>query len=108
MLRLNTDSWHAIVQLRDRSKKLFGDALSAEWYLFPRSEGFYNPDPTQPMGAVAGAQLGAGLVVRLCALRVGRYRSPGTLAKGRIVKPRLKMSGALWLDLGSTTRATMR
>src|SRR5277367_4967956 len=44
VIPLNADAWQAILQLRDRSKALFGDSLSPDWYVFPRAEGFYKPD----------------------------------------------------------------
>ena len=50
VIPLNADAWQAILQLRERSKQLFGDSLSSDWYVFPRAEGFYRPDPTLRMG----------------------------------------------------------
>jgi hypothetical protein len=50
VIPLNADAWQAILQLRERSKALFGDSLSLDWYVFPRAEGFYRPDPALPMG----------------------------------------------------------
>jgi integrase len=49
LIPLNANAWDAILELRDRSKRQFGDSLSPDWHLFPHAEGFSRPDPTQPM-----------------------------------------------------------
>ena len=49
VIPLNADAWHTIMQLRDRSRRQFGDNLEPDWYLFPHAEGYTKPDPTQPM-----------------------------------------------------------
>jgi hypothetical protein len=49
LIPLNPDAWDAILELRERSKRLFGDSLQPDWYLFPHAEGFSRPDPTQSM-----------------------------------------------------------
>jgi integrase len=48
-LPLNADAFKAILELRELSKKLFGDDLQPEWYVFPSCEGFAHPDPSKPM-----------------------------------------------------------
>jgi integrase len=50
MIPLNTEAWAAILSLRDRARKLFGDKLELDWYVFPHAEGFSKPDPTKSMG----------------------------------------------------------
>jgi integrase len=64
VLPLNGDAWEAILELRERSKKLFGWEPNPNWYLFPHGEGqgpvgqpksrpgpavSVRPDPTKPM-----------------------------------------------------------
>ena len=49
LIPLNANGWDAILELRERSKHLFGESLSPDWHLFPHAEGFSKPDPTQPM-----------------------------------------------------------
>jgi integrase len=48
-LPLNADALAAILELRELSKELFGEDLQPQWHVFPRCEGFANPDPTRPM-----------------------------------------------------------
>jgi integrase len=64
VLPLNAHAWTAILELRDRSKLLFGSEPNPSWYLFPHGEGqgpvmqpksrpgpavSVRPDPTKPM-----------------------------------------------------------
>jgi integrase len=64
VLPMNAEAWAAILELRLRSKLLFGSQLNPSWYLFPRGEGqgpiaqpktrpgpavSVRPDPTKPM-----------------------------------------------------------
>jgi len=49
VITLNADAWQAILELRERAKKLFGDNLSLDWYIFPHAEGNSQPDPSKPM-----------------------------------------------------------
>jgi integrase len=64
VLPLNGDAWEAILELRERSKLLFGSEPNPNWYLFPHGEGqgpsaqpktrpgpavSVRPDPTKPM-----------------------------------------------------------
>ena len=49
VIPLNADAWATIIQLRDRSRRLFGDNLELDWHLFPHAEGYSKPDPTKPM-----------------------------------------------------------
>jgi integrase len=64
VLPLNADAWTVILELRERSKLLFGVEPNSSWYLFPRGEGqgpiakpknrpgpavSVKPDPTKPM-----------------------------------------------------------
>jgi integrase len=64
VLPLNADAWTVILELRERSKLLFGVEPDPSWYLFPRGEGqgpiakpksragpavSVKPDPTKPM-----------------------------------------------------------
>jgi integrase len=66
VLPLNADAWTAILELRERSKLLFGSEPNPSWYLFPHGEGqgsvaqpkcrpgpavSVRPDPTKPMSA---------------------------------------------------------
>jgi integrase len=46
---MNSNALVAILELRDRTKKLFGDNIPQDWFVFPRAEGFMRPDPTKPM-----------------------------------------------------------
>ena len=39
VLPLNADAWTVILELRERSKLLFGVEPNSSWYLFPRGEG---------------------------------------------------------------------
>ena len=48
-LPLNPDAFSGILELREFSKKLFGNDLQPEWYVFPSCEGFANSDATKPM-----------------------------------------------------------
>jgi integrase len=47
VIPLNEDAWTAILSLRDRARKLFGDNLVLDWYVFPHAEGYTIPDPTK-------------------------------------------------------------
>ncbi len=49
IIPLNFDAYSAVLRLRERSKKLFGDSLLPDWHLFPHAEGASKPDPTKPM-----------------------------------------------------------
>ena len=49
VIPLNADARSAILVLRNRAKKLFGDNLEPDWHVFPHAEGFTKPDPTLPM-----------------------------------------------------------
>jgi integrase len=49
LIPLNRTALAAILELRERSKALFGDNLSRDWFVFPHAEGFVNPDPNKPM-----------------------------------------------------------
>jgi integrase len=49
VIPLNSEAWATILQLRDKSRRLFGDKLGADWHLFPHAEGYSKPDPTRPM-----------------------------------------------------------
>jgi integrase len=46
---LNTNAWAAILELRERSKLLFGTEPQPDWYVFPHREGWIKPDPSRPM-----------------------------------------------------------
>jgi len=50
IIPLNGDAQQMILELREQAKSLFGEPVSADWYLFPRLAGYGEPDPTQPMG----------------------------------------------------------
>lgn len=58
VIPLNGDAWAVLLQLRDRSRRLFGDSLDPAWHLFPHAEGYTKPDPTKAMSG--GARLGVG------------------------------------------------
>jgi integrase len=45
---LNKDALSAILELRERAKLAFGDALQPDWYLFWRSADLKKPDPLRP------------------------------------------------------------
>jgi integrase len=49
VIPLNADAWAVILALREKARKLFGDNLASEWYVFPHAEGYSKPDPTKPM-----------------------------------------------------------
>ena len=49
VIPLNADAWLTVMQLRDKSRRLFGDNLEPDWHLFPHAEGYTKPDPTKPM-----------------------------------------------------------
>ena len=49
VIPLNADAWAAILEQRERAKLLFGTEPLPDWYVFPRSPGLQNPDPTKPM-----------------------------------------------------------
>ena len=49
VIPLNTNSFSAILRLRERARMLFGNDLNPDWYVFPSSEGYSRPDPMQPM-----------------------------------------------------------
>jgi integrase len=49
VIPLNSNSLSALLALRDRAKKLFGDTISPDWFVFPHGEGLSRPDPTKPM-----------------------------------------------------------
>ncbi len=104
VIPLNTDAWQAIMQLRDRSKQLFGDALSTEWYVFPRSEGFYRPDPTLAMGRggwrTAWRRLSRAVLCPAC----GTLQEPGDICirlecKAEIKDVRSPVAGLRFHDL---------
>jgi integrase len=49
VIPLNQDALRAVLVLRDRSKRLFGESLAPDWYVLPHAEGYSKPDPTKPM-----------------------------------------------------------
>jgi len=49
VIPLNGDAWGAILALRAKAQKLFGESLEPVWYLFPHAEGYSKPDPTKSM-----------------------------------------------------------
>jgi len=49
LIPLNANAYAATMRLRERSKKLFGETLQPDWYVFPSSEGYSKPDPKRPM-----------------------------------------------------------
>jgi len=49
VIPLNAEAWAAVIELRERSKRLFSCEPEAAWYVFPHAEGLRNPDPTKPM-----------------------------------------------------------
>jgi len=50
VIPLNADARSAILVLRNKAKKVFGDNLEPDWHVFPHAEGLNKPDPTLPMG----------------------------------------------------------
>jgi len=49
LIPLNADAMRAVLELRERAKVLCGDSVSADWYVFPHTEGHGKPDPIKPM-----------------------------------------------------------
>ena len=49
VIPLNSDAWAAVLELRQRSKRLFECEPEPEWYVLPHAEGLRNPSPTMPM-----------------------------------------------------------
>jgi integrase len=49
VIPLNCDAWAAVLELRQRSKRLFDCEPEPEWYVLPHAEGLRNPSPTMPM-----------------------------------------------------------
>jgi hypothetical protein len=49
VIPLTPDALTAMLRLRERARLLFGDEVSQDWYVLPRSEGKTRPDPTKPM-----------------------------------------------------------
>jgi integrase len=49
LIPLNASAFNAIIRLRQRAQKLFGNDLQTDWYVFPSAEGYSKPDPTKPM-----------------------------------------------------------
>jgi len=49
LIPLNRNAWRAILELRERTKRLVGRSLEPSWYVFPHAEGNTKPDPTLPM-----------------------------------------------------------
>jgi integrase len=49
VIPLNTPPWGAILELRERAKRVFGTEPQPDWYVFPHAEGFTTADPTKPM-----------------------------------------------------------
>jgi integrase len=49
VIPLNEDAWAVVLELRERTKLLFGLEPTADWYVFPHAEGLRYPDPTLPM-----------------------------------------------------------
>jgi len=47
---LNPEAFEAVLKLREQAKALFGDSLSAEWYVFFWWPASCEPDPTRPAG----------------------------------------------------------
>jgi integrase len=49
LIPLNASAYNAIMRLRERAQKLFGNDLQPDWYIFPSAEGYSKPDPKKPM-----------------------------------------------------------
>jgi integrase len=49
LIPLNANAYNAVMRLRERAQKLFGDDLQHDWYVFPSAEGYSKPDPMKPM-----------------------------------------------------------
>jgi integrase len=49
VIPLNANSFSAIMRLRERARMFFGNDLKPDWYVFPSSEGYSQPDPTRAM-----------------------------------------------------------
>ena len=49
LIPLNANAYNAIMRLRERAQRLFGNDLQPDWYVFPSAEGYSKPDPTKPM-----------------------------------------------------------
>ena len=49
LIPLNADAYSAIMRLRERAQKEFGNDLLPDWHVFPSAEGYSKPDPTKPI-----------------------------------------------------------
>jgi len=49
LIPLNATALNTILRLRERAQTSFGPDLQSDWYVFPSSEGFSQPDPKKPM-----------------------------------------------------------
>jgi integrase len=54
---LNSAAYLAVMELRERAKRLFGETLQPNWYLFPLRAERANPDPLKPVGSWKSAWL---------------------------------------------------
>ena len=86
VIPLNADAWQAILQLRDRSKALFGDSLSSDWYVFPRAEGFYKPDAKLPMGRGGWRTAWRSLTRAIRCPVCGKSQEPGEICSNEECK----------------------
>jgi integrase len=80
VIPLNSDAWGAMLELRERSKQLFGCEHKPEWYVLPHAEGLRNPDPTVPMSGWRTAWRPPHSIDRMSGMW------PATEAPGRVLK----------------------
>jgi integrase len=75
VIPLNAHSYSALLRLRERSKRLFGDSLSTDWHVFPHAEGKSKPDPEKPMSGWRSAwrKLTKAIDCPVC----GKLQDPG-------------------------------
>jgi integrase len=75
IIPLNDVAFAAVVELRERSKEMFGDLLESAWYVFPRSAGLSTPDPLRPLGSWRTAWRNLTRSIRC--LQCGLSQKPG-------------------------------
>jgi integrase len=68
VIPLNPDAMQAILELRERSMRLFGE-VSHDWYLFPRVKRLERPDPTRPIKGWRSAWLALTKAAGIAGLR---------------------------------------
>jgi integrase len=83
VIPLNDDAFRAIQELRERSKLLFGDTVSPDWYVFPRAEGMQNPDATKPMGRTCWRRAWRSLTRAVQCPACGKLQNPADRCRNK-------------------------